>query len=175
MTRQETKRRRWLLSVQLIADELEELLPEVTPCVDGDRPRLAGCSLYFGQKNLREDTLYVLPGETCGSFPVDSFCYAASGVVDGKAPHICGLGISSMEILDKILEIFRKYQDLELELSGIVTDGGTISDLLVAAGPVFRNPMYVHDNMFAVIALPRKVEGMLSFDKAIYSYLLIAI
>lgn len=164
MIRSEQKRQRWLLSVQLLADELEERGIDFEKSVSADGARLLGCAVYCGQRELREDILYVLPEKDECSFPVDRFCYAMSGNVAGDAPHIRGLGMSSVEILNLFLEIFGKYQEMELNLAGIVTDGGTLSDLLLAADPIFHNPMYVHDNMFAVIALPRRVEGMLDFE-----------
>lgn len=164
MVRTEKKRRRWLLSLQLLADELEDHLQSFEAYPGKDEHRLAGCAVYCGQTTLRDDTLYILPESAAGSFPVDQFCYATSGDVPGEAPHICKMELSDTEILNMFLDIFRKYQELELELSSVVTGGGSISDLLLAADSMFHNPMYVHDNMFAVIALPRKVEGMLDFE-----------
>lgn len=164
MVRSESKRRRWLLSVQMLADELEECLLDFD-VYDPDRElRLLGCAMYYGQKNLREDTLYILPDGDPGDFPVDQFAYASSGNQSGKAPHLRNIPMNSMEILNLLLDIFRKFQEVELELSRIVTEGGSVSELLLAADPIFHNPMYVHDSMFSVIALPRKVEGMLDFE-----------
>ena len=164
MVRSESKRRRWLISIQMLADELEDRMLDFDVYAEGDEPRLLACALYCGQKELQEDILYILPEDGAETFPVDRFCWVASGNISGKAPHICSLNLSMSELMNLFLSLFRKFKGLELELSDIVTEGGSISDLLLAADSVFHNPMYVHDNMFSVIALPRKVEGMLGFE-----------
>ena len=155
---------RILLSVQMLADEFEEQFPDCIIDVERDAPRLASCVMYCGQKQLREDLLYVLPESGAEDFPADRYSYIASQSVSGSAAHICGLNRPSVEILNDVIEIFRKYHDFEMSLSSVVSGGGSLSDLLLAADPVFHNPMYIHDNMFAVIALPRMVEGMLKFE-----------
>ena len=155
---------RMLLNIRILADELEETFNGCTVFTENDRAVLRSCVMYCGQKPLREDLLYILPDGDCADFPFDSFCYISSAPHGGLAPHICGIEKSATEILNAVIAVFEKYHDFEMELNGIVTGGGSISDLLLAADPFFRNPMYVHDNLFAVIALPRMVEGMLKFE-----------
>lgn len=155
---------RMLLSVRILADELEESFQDFITSEENDAPVLSGCIMYCGQKKMRKDLLYVLPETGAEDFPTDEYCYAASRDVPGQAAHICGFPASSVQILNEIIGIFQKYHDFEMDLNRVVTGGGTIEDLLVAAEPIFGNPMYVHDNMFAVIALPRILEGMLKFE-----------
>ena len=155
---------RMLLSVQILADELEDRFPDCIISVENDSPRLTNCIMYCGQKELREDYLYVLPDTGAWDFPTDRISYVSARQVPGTAAHLCGFDVSAVQIMNEIIGIFQKYHDFELDLSEVVTGGGSITDLLVAAEPIFGNPMYVHDNMFAVIALPRMYEGMLKFE-----------
>ena len=155
---------RILLSIQMLADEFEDRFPELELNTAGDAPCFSGCALYCQQRELRRDCLYVLPDAGAENFPADTYCYVSARYRPGAAPHLSGLPMSTPELLNEVLSVFQKYHELELRLSAVITGGGDLSDLLNAASPFFQNPMYIHDNMFAVIALPRMVEGMLKFE-----------
>lgn len=151
------------LSVQMIAEDLEELLWDFTLETQGDDPILRGCQVYCGQSVLRSDTLYLLPAGTAG-FPTNRYRYLAFQELSGEAPHISNLRKPLFEVLNQVLAIFQRYQDFQAQLNQIVTGGGTLVDLCRAGSAFFQNPVYIHDNMFCVIALSSKVEGMLHFE-----------
>lgn len=153
-----------LLSMQMIADPMNELLWDFSLITPGDSPSLRCCQVYWGQTALCHDTLYIIPEGMGERFPSDSFCYVAYDDLDGDAPHICGLRRPVYEVMNEIVSIFQKYHDFESQLSQIVTGGGTLVDLCRAGSAFFQNPVYIHDNMFSVIALSSKVEGMLKFE-----------
>ena len=66
-----------LLSVQMIADSLDELFWNFTPETKGDTPCLRCCQVYCGQSGLQEDILYLIPEGMGQGFPVDSYRYVA--------------------------------------------------------------------------------------------------
>ena len=153
-----------LLSVQMIADSLDELVWNFTPETKGDTPCLRCCQVYCGQAGLQEDILYLIPEGMGQGFPVDSYRYVAWEDIAGEVPHIRSLRRPIYETLNQIVAIFQRYRDFESRLNRIVTDGGSLTDLCRAGSDFFRNPIYIHDNMFSVIALSSKVEGMLKFE-----------
>ena len=153
-----------LLSIQMVADPLGEMLWNFTLETGGDSPCLRSCQVYCGQTALREDNLYLIPEGMGGSFPTDSFRYVAYDDLQGTTPHIRGLRRPIYEVLNEIVSIFQHYHDFESQLNQIVTGGGTLIDLCRAGSVFFQNPIYIHDNMFSVIALSSKVEGMLKFE-----------
>ena len=153
-----------LLSVQMIADSLDELFWDFTLETAGDTPCLRCCQVYCGQAGLQEDILYLIPEGMGQGFPVDSYRYVAWEDIAGKVPHIRSLRRPIYETLNQIVAIFQRYRDFESRLNRIVTDGGSLTDLCRAGSDFFRNPIYIHDNMFSVIALSSKVEGMLKFE-----------
>lgn len=153
-----------LLSMQMIADPLDELFWDFTLETAGDGPCLRCCQVYCGQTDLGKEILYLIPEGMGQDFPVDSFRYVAWEDLTGSAPHICGLRRPVYEVLNEIVSIFRRYHDFESQLNQIVTSGGTLTDLCRAGSAFFQNPVYIHDNMFSVIALSSKVEGMLKFE-----------
>lgn len=153
-----------LLSIQMIVDALDELFWDFTAETARDTPCLRCCQVYYGQATLRQDVLYLIPEGMGGSFPVDSFRYVAWDDLSGKAPHIRGLCRPIYEVLNEIASIFQRYRDFEFQLGEIVTSGGSLTDLCRAGSSFFQNPIYIHDNMFSVIAMSSKVEGMLKFE-----------
>mgnify|MGYP002521500339 CR=1 FL=1 len=153
-----------LLSIQMVADPLDEMLWDFTLEAAGDTPCLRCCQIYCGQTALRTDTLYLIPEGMGQGFPADTFRYAACEDICGAAPHIRALRRPIYEILNEIVSVFQRYHDFESQLNQIVTGGGTLVDLCRAGSAFFQNPVYIHDNMFSVIALSSKVEGMLKFE-----------
>ena len=153
-----------LLSMRMLADPLEEMLWDFTLEAAGDVPCLRCCQVYCGQGTLRGDTLYLIPEGMGQNFPVDSFRYIAWDALTGAAPHIHSLRRPMYAVWNEIVSIFQRYHDFESQLNQIVTSGGTLTDLCRAGSAFFQNPVYIHDNMFSVIALSSKVEGMLKFE-----------
>lgn len=154
-----------LLSIQMIADAFDELYLDYQSSFENDFPRLRKYLVYSSQKELYDDTLYIIPEGCSASFPADRFCYVSADPLEGTAPHISDLKLPLSRMLNEIITIFQSYQDLELQLNRILTDGGTLTDLCRVASDFFHNPIYIHDDMFAVIALSTRVEGMLKFER----------
>lgn len=153
-----------LLSIQMIADPLEEQLWDFSLQVVDDAPTLRCCQFFCGQPSLSSDILYLIPEGMGQYFPVDSYRYIAIDDLPGNAAHICRLSRPLFEIFNEIIRIFQRYHDFEAALNQIVSGGGTLVDLCRTGSAFFQNPIYIHDNMFSVIALSSKVEGMLQFE-----------
>lgn len=153
-----------LLNLQMIADQLEELPWEYQMAAQDDAPRFRCCQVYWGQEELEADAVYLVPEELENGFPADSFSYVACGDLRGAAPHIRGLHRPVYQVMNLLVSIFQKYHDFENQLNQIVTGGGSLVDLCRAGSAFFQNPIYIHDNLFSVIALSSRVEGMLKFE-----------
>lgn len=151
------------VTMQMIADRMEELFWDFLPSVTGERLRFGGCSLYCGQKVLREDTVYILPEGTV-SFPTGRYSYITPEDLPGGAPHICRVNQSIPVILNLVMEVFRSYREFEMRLAAICNRGGTLQDLCTAGTEFFKNPMYIHDDLFSVLAFSRRFAGMLKFE-----------
>ena len=152
-----------LLSMQMISDALEELLWPHTLGDHAEIPRFRSCRIYCNQSQLSQDTVYLLP-EDCTGFDPDKAAYITSSDLQGSAPHIRLLTHPLAETMNLVVGLFQKYHAFENQLNQIITDGGTLVDLCRAGANFFHNPMYIHDNLFSVIALSSRVEGMLKFE-----------
>ncbi len=151
---------RMLLSIQIIVDAMNEKRWEFSPHVQGDRPILRGCQFYQRGMQLSEDTLYLL-GEGEGSFfPIHRYCYVTSEDVFGAAPNIHSLHRPIREIANLVYSVFGKYHDFETSLSDIIHNGGTLTDLCREGEKFFQNPLFIHDNLFSVIGLPRDIDSI---------------
>lgn len=155
---------RMLLSIQMIVDVMNEQLWEFSPHVQGDRPMFRGCQFYTRGIALREDTLYIIPEGEGTQFPIHRYCYVTSENLFGAAPNIHSLHRPLHEIANLVLSVFRMYHDFEVALIDIVSGGGTLTDLCREGEKFFHNPMFIHDNMFAVIGLPRDIQTTTQFE-----------
>lgn len=162
MRRNPAARRQLALSFQLVADELDDRLWDFTMHSE-DTARFYDFRVYESGAVLEEGTLYILP-EDCEGFPCGQRPYLSIGCREGSAEHICVYGRELLETVNELSRIFQRFRDFEAELNWILSRGGTLDDLCAAATAYLQNPVYIHDNVFAVLALPCHVEGMLELD-----------
>ena len=153
-----------LVSIQMLADELGDMGWDFQWSGEETSPRFSGYLIYSGQTDLKKDTLYLLPEGGSAGFPRNRFGYVTQEDLPGAAPHIRCLNQPFSQILNGIIRVFRRYQEFEMQLNRILTDGGSLTDLCHVGSAFFGNPIYIHDDMFTVIALSGRVEGMLKFE-----------
>lgn len=152
-----------MLSLQMLVDQMEEQFWDFAPSLGGDRPILRGCSVYCGQKELHDELVYILP-EGTADFPVDRYRFLASDDISGMAPHVSRIDQPMVQILNLTMEAFRRYREFELQLCTICNTGGSLQDLCTVGSVFFNNPLYIHDDMFAVLAYTRRFAGMMKFE-----------
>ena len=157
---------RILLNMQMIADELTDMGLSFLLNPKDRKPGLRGFALYNGQKELVDGVLYAIARGRAKGFPVDSYPYITSENIFGLAAHIRSVGASDLEIVNAVARIFERYHRLETELNSVLIMGGSLNDLCRVSMNYFHNPVYVHDRMFTVLALPEYRDGMLEFERS---------
>ena len=157
---------RILLNTQMIADELVDIPWSFILNSTDKKPLLKGFELYTGKKDLADGIIYMLPKDGSAGFPVDTHPYITTGDVHGAAPHIRSVNCSDAELLNALLEIFERYHQFESDINDVLINSGSLNDLCRVGIKFFHNPMYIHDRMFTVIALPEYKEGMLQFERS---------
>ena len=155
---------RMLLSLQMIVDAMKEERWDFSAHVQGDRPILRSCKIYTRGMQLREDTLYIIPEGEGTSFPAQRYEYVASDDLFGAAPNIHGLHRPLHEIANHVLSVFEAYHDFESTLGDILNNNGTLTDLCREGERFFRNPVYIHDSLFAVIGMSDNVQSDVQFE-----------
>lgn len=153
-----------LLNLQMLLDPMDELLWNYTAHLPGEAPCFRTCQIYCGQTVLSGSVLYLVPEEWSGSFPADQHAYITTSTLAGSAPHVREVDQTFPEVLNLVMDTFHRYRDFELQLNSIITGGGDLTALCHVASDFFLNPVYIHDDLFSVLAVSHKVEGMLDFE-----------
>ena len=153
-----------LLSIQMFLDELNNLRVGYEPGGDVAAPFACGCELYTGKNVMRKDVLYVVPERRAADFPADEYAFITNGKLDGGAPHAGSVAMSSEDLLNTVQEFAMKYRDFENALNRVIIKGGSLDELCLVGSGFFKNPLYVHDNLFCILSHPVDAPGMLELE-----------
>ena len=122
------------LNLQMVSDFMEERDWDYIVYRPGEAPLLKKCLLYYGQRPLSQDTLYVIPEGSEGDFPADRFSYITTTALRGEAPHIRSVQCGFAELLNHVMGVFSFYGDFERELCNTISSGGSLSHRSVSRG-----------------------------------------
>lgn len=153
-----------LLNIQMIADAMGEQAWDYTTHKAEEIPHLRSCQLFCGQQDLKENVIYAVPEDLGECFPADRFSYITTGNLYGNAPHIRNIAAPFGSVFNLVLGAFQKYYDFESGLGSIVAAEGSLTELSRMASDFFHNPVYIHDDMFSVLAISHREKGMLQFE-----------
>lgn len=159
---------RILLNTRMIADDFDDLHWTYSINAGDTVPMFKGVSLYNGQSDLHKDIIYILKSELTKGFPINQYAYISFDDIKGKAPHIRNIkqnNLDDVDLINTVLAVFDRYHQFEAIINNIIVNEGSLDDLCRIGCDFFKNPMYIHDNMFTIIALPKHVDGMLEFEK----------
>ena len=157
-----------LLNMQIIVDNLEDEYNITFFRRWQDEQRLTGAAIYYGQKELSPEFVYVAEAEVYANYPITEKCICR--IIVGKSKEkvdslLCS--VIEMEetecwehIFNYIQNIFIRYTSWSQKLEDILNGGGGLHELCVSAMDFFQNPLYIHDNNFYVLAMPTWVVGM---------------
>ncbi len=158
----------FFLNMQMIVDDLADDF-NVSYYQQKDNPeKLSASEIYYGQHTLRRDTLYVASSEVFEQHPIKDkkICRVLVGPTDTASgmeeyPLIVVKGVVNwQEIYNRIQKSFNRYISWHHRLMSIVDGGGGLYELCVAGIDFFKNPLYIHDENFNILAMPMWVVGM---------------
>ena len=152
------------LSLQMILDEFDEHLWDYEVHGNRSHGRFRGVQLYYGQVDLERDQIYVVPEAHVSTFPSDRFSFITTAEMEGISPGISRINQPQEKILASVLKLFQQYYAFEASVNSLVANDGTLSELCALASSFFNNPIYIHDNVFTVIAMSGWVQGMMEFE-----------
>jgi len=144
---------RFLPSMALIAEEFDALGWTYQAEICGEGPALRGVRLSGGQDCPEENFVYIVRQEDAGSFPVDRCAYLCTAPLPGTADHICCPGRSAAELLERLLELFQRYQEWDRRLDELVLSNAGLDELCSLGKSLLGNPVTIHDNWFIVLAM----------------------
>ena len=154
------------LNMQMIVDDLEDDYGISFFYANEDK-KFSYPEIYYGQKDLSPDTLYVAETSVFEKHPITAenisrVCVGALDLQDNPDYSIIvlGDGINWQEIYNRVQKTFHRYISWNQKLINILDSGGGLYELCVAGIEFFDNPLYVHDENFNILAMPMWVEGM---------------
>lgn len=161
-----------LLNMQMLVDGCSDLLLE--PMFyrhEHDKCKLEDVQLYYGQKELRENCVYLADADTFRRNPIDNqdICLLSVGDPGEWYQSMANPMLVFPEtatvpfLLNTVLGIFRRYADFEVQLHRALGSGG-LSDLCLSALGFFQNPLFIHDENFIMLCRPQYVLGMTDVD-----------
>lgn len=156
-----------LLTMQVIADDLEEDYDLTFSGRDRDGRRLAGVQVYYGQRPLDPSLVYVARAGVFDRHPVaeTDICQVAVGRLRRRPEETGPLlevegDVPWEAVCNRIQRVFTRCQAWFQRLFYILDSGGGIYELCVAAMDFFHNSLCVHDGNFNILAMPQHVAGM---------------
>lgn len=156
-----------LLNMQMLKDDLEEEYNISYTLFHKDEQKLRGAQVYYGQKDLSPDLVYVARAEVFEKYPIASpeICQISVGPLHNHDKPACNarMEVSSPkweEVFNMVLAVFVRYAAWVRRLQHILNSGGGLYELCVAAIGFFQNPLYIHDENFNILAMPMWVVGM---------------
>ena len=152
------------LNIRIIADELNDLGWDISANAAADPNTFLNYTIFDGQTKFDHELVYFIPNGKAGAFPVHKYAFVSCEKVAGDAPHVCVSGKTELQTINELNNIFQKYRKFEQELNEVLINGGSLTELCQVATRFLNNPLYIHDNMFCILALPQYVAGMREFD-----------
>ncbi|MBR5730672.1 MAG: hypothetical protein IKX89_01835, partial [Firmicutes bacterium] len=152
------------LNIGVIVDELTELGWELTANTAGDAGTFINYAIFDDQADLSHQYVYFVPTGKILTFPVHKYAYVSCEQRRGDAPHIRISGKTDIQVINALNAVFQKYRSFEKALSDVLLAGGSLDELSLILQKELGNPLFIHDNMFCILAMPRHVEGMRQFE-----------
>jgi hypothetical protein len=159
------------INMRIIADELEEARIAVRFQKGDDGGRLIGIRMYTGQSTLSREYVYLASARELPAIPpADDAAFLVPGILPETYRNTnCSIIETDHEndlyfLFDLVQNIFEKFQIWEEHLQYALNHDLGIMELCRISVDFFKNPIFVHDAQFYVIACPVQVAGMLEWE-----------
>ena len=141
----------------VIAEALEASFPDAQVQMADRDIRYRTARRFCGQP-LQRDVVYVLDAGDGACFPTDEYAYVCAEPVCGEASHISCPGRTGQQMLDRLLDLFLEFQDIENRILGLLYRNGKLADLCALGEELMGNPICIHDSWFMILARSRATE-----------------
>lgn len=152
---------RYLPTMDMIADALNQMGICCQHAAWDQTKTYAGVRTYCGQKELREDLLYILSGREAG-FPTDTYAYITTADCPGKADHLLCAGCDVETLLDRLLLYFDSCKEIQFQIDQLVLRGAGLQELCCLGEKLLENPVCIHDDWFIMTAMSPGVQSVMT-------------
>ncbi|MEE0954314.1 MAG: helix-turn-helix domain-containing protein [Eubacterium sp.] len=163
----------FLMNLRIIADSLIRSGLEIFYYPGKERSQLAAARLYKPGRILKRDTVYFITAEEMvkreGAGKLFTFV-----VFGDYMPPVQNYGMpmivihqrcDMMDTLELAQDTFLQYSEWDFKLQRALNGPHPLDDMLKASIPIFRNPMFIHDQHFFILSDPEHQPEMTKWDK----------
>ena len=164
---------RYPLDMQVLSDELEvrQIPHHFHNC--GGASALESVRFFRRGEKLRRDFVYLLPASDCGpdlrAWEGVHFISIGEALPDNFSltSSVLSLpaGSDPRAVYNAVQQIFEKYTAWDAALGWALGAEKPLERMLAASQEIFENPLFIHDADFHILACPRRVEGMLRWER----------
>lgn len=161
----------FLLNMQILADAFEDHYKLLGFFPSGNRPTLKSIRHYRNGTTPSISSVYILWAFQVNSL-FSSFQDVSLIIIGEPEPGLLSPSTSYIvlsedtdigSVYDFTTDLFLKYASWDLALQKALFSDTPLQDMLKASQDIFKNPLFVHDSDFYVLACPNRVEGMLKW------------
>ena len=160
------------INMQILVDAYEEKLGDVTFMnKNNDRPHLTGARLYSKTNELKEQNVYIAKYEDIKEEGIpEDICFVVIGgkfKSTYKGSSCCIVledGLDPVDVLTETLEVLDENKAWDMKLQNALNLDKGIEELCSISYDYFKNPLFVHDNQFYILACPVVAEGMTKWE-----------
>ncbi|MBR5338375.1 MAG: helix-turn-helix domain-containing protein [Lachnospiraceae bacterium] len=160
------------INMQILVDAYEEKHSGVTLMnSNNDSPHLTGARLYSDTTALKEQNVYIAEFENIKDKPIpEGICLVVIGgdfKKSYKGDNCCIVlpeALDPVDVLMETLEVLDTNKAWDMKLQNALNLDRGIAELCNISYEYFKNPLFVHDNQFYILACPVVAEGMTKWE-----------
>ena len=161
------------LNMNILNDAFSERFPETVLYAPDAAAFLEDVRMFSPDQPLVSRYVYIIRAEELSLLPatMDPVCFIAAGEPDVSAAsdsryvlYVRGEA-DVLRILACAQDTFEKYRNWNARLHAVLDMDNPLDAMLQASRDIFRNPIFVHDVGFNILAYSHRAPGMLVWDQ----------
>ena len=161
------------LNMNILNDCFSDLFPETFLYAPDEAAFLEDVRMFSPDRPLVSRYAYIIRAEELHLLPpaTDHICFIVAGESDistfsDSCYVLCVRNETDVfRILACAQDIFEKYRSWNSRLHAVLDMDNPLDAMLQASREIFRNPIFVHDVGFNILAYSHRVPGMLVWDQ----------
>ena len=162
----------FLLNLPILADSFGDRFTITNLITHDSKPTLKGIRHYRQSPSPQKGYIYLVESKNVTEHfaTYHEMHFIVVGEVDPKlfsasaSLVVLADQTDPIDVFDYTLQVFSEYETWDLSLQRAVSSEDPLNDMLRASLEIFKNPIFIHDNDFYILACPKYVEGMTSWE-----------
>lgn len=160
-------RKPYRLKMRLLAEALERKYIKIELYGRDDNFRYQRISVFYDAAALKPGVVYLIPAKDWraeyGEIPEVGFVILGRILLEDVPRHSASIQIldpvSIFQVLDTLQELFGLFDEWNQKLQTALNGERPLDMIIKASEKIFRNPMFIHDNYFFVLAHSEQLKN----------------